>query len=106
MTEDDYFEDDRLPPWATGKSTELVIGSQLCTRDGRRFGNAVVMSTSEHPVLGPLWVIVTDVGTMMYFTTREVENGFWPPQWVMDPSRHPGVIRWKAEQEPTATRAN
>lgn len=82
-----------LPHWATGFSSTPVVGSQLCTRDGRKFGNAVIFSATHQENLGIVFTCVTDVGGAMFLTEKEILEGFYPLELVMNPKTHPGVIR-------------
>lgn len=87
-----------LPHWAIGISSTPIVGSQLCTRDGRRMGNAVIVSSEDDNDWGrPMFTCVTDVGTTMKLTALEIEECFHPLHFVMDPARHPGVERLAAK---------
>ena len=87
--EEHYF----MPEWATGRATSSTeLGAQLCTRDGRRCGNAVVMES--HKVIDKPFVIVcTDAGNLMTLSPSEVDELFHPARWLMDPNTTPGAIR-------------
>jgi hypothetical protein len=90
-----------LPEWATGVSTTPVVGSQLCTRDGRRLGNAVLLDIEVYlDSRSMLFICVTDVGTKVTLKERELKEAFHPPRYVMDPNRHPGVERMRKNKEP------
>lgn len=75
--------EDLLPLWAAGRATKIMEkGAQLCTRDGRRMGNGVVAGLEEkfgHQVAK----VVTDVGTVLYLTEREILDCFYAPVWIM-----------------------
>lgn len=77
------------PPWAIGaiRGGELVTGAQLCTRDGRAIGNAVIVGREADA-----FVVVTDAGSTFAFTASEIRAYFWPPVWRMDPRTAPGVV--------------
>ena len=80
-----------LPPWATGTTKAWTdLGAQLRTRDGRRIGNAVVIGHEEQHGL-PFYAVVTDVGTKVYFSERELEVLFHQPLYTMDITSHAGV---------------
>lgn len=85
---DDFETCGFLPSWAIGKTNgTLQPGAQLCTRDGRRCGNAVIT--------GPIseyghWPVLTDAGTMMNLLPAEIAELFWPPQWLMLLTTAPG----------------
>lgn len=70
-----------LPDWAIGKTDNyLTIGAQLCTRDGRRCGNAAVICINENNTA----LIKTDMGTELTLDKAELEELFHLPQYVMD----------------------
>lgn len=97
---------DYLPEWASRKVTPgedgyLCLHAQLMTRDGRRNGNAVIASFEKHPVLGQLARIVTDMGNEVRMTRRELEDGFYPPVYVMKPDAV-GVRIGKQSETPEA----
>ena len=91
-----------LPDWA-GKRSDgdyMEVGAQLSTRDGRRMGNAYVDSLEQHEALGQLALIVTDIGNTSRMTIGELQEVFYPPEYVMrideararrDRRRHTGV---------------
>ena len=73
-----------LPEWATGKNKikELIVGTQLCTKDGRRTGNARIISIEErygHTV----YVAKTDVGNLMNLVESEVHSMFYIGEWLL-----------------------
>lgn len=76
-----------MPEWAIGVSDGIQVGSQLCTRDGRRIGNARVVG-SEVELAGSMfsikaWPVRTDFGNELFLTTSEIEEFFYPPKWLM-----------------------
>lgn len=78
-------EDYPLPEWA-GKRSDgnyMEPGAQLATRDGRRTGNAYVDRIDNHDSLGPLAVVVTDMGNTFRMTPMELNEAFYPPAYVM-----------------------
>lgn len=73
-----------IPHWAIGTTTDyLAIGAQLCTRDGRRCGNAVTTAVVTRHGCN-VAVVVTDMGTKMHLTESELQELFYPPEWLMD----------------------
>lgn len=71
-----------LPPWASEHfQGELKRGVQLPTRDGRRFGNAVILARRFDTV--DSYIIITDAMNVMTFTSNEIFEGFHTPQYVM-----------------------
>ena len=84
------FDDGPLPDWAIGTVSELAPGAQLCTRDGRRVGNAVISGPKVLVHEHEFWPVLTDAGTTLRLTDAEVAELFWPPRWLMDPATAPG----------------
>lgn len=79
-----------IPPWAIGRTKDYSrAGALLPTRDGRVCGNACVISTTSAMGM-PAVIVLTDAGTEMTLTKREVMGMFHPPQWLMDPDKCPG----------------
>ena len=91
-----------LPDWAVGTTDGAVTpGAQLCTRDGRRIGNAVVRGPQVEKNGRLYWPILTDAGTDLLLTEREVDERFWPPCWVMEIEAAPGFLALRhSEKEP------
>ena len=79
-----------LPDWAISASDgSYGIGAQLCTKDGRRIGNAVIFN--RLPALsGGYWEIVTDIGTVLKLETEELDEYFHKPRYVMHLDTHIG----------------
>lgn len=73
------------PEWATDYANgEYVKYAQLCTRDGRRIGNGVIFKIEEdekHKYAK--YTIITDIGTRCVFTHSELDELFYPPQYIM-----------------------
>lgn len=73
-----------LPFWAERKAYgQLDRGAQLCTRDGRRIGNAWLMGSRkmEEPAR-TVYMIYTDIGTKLLLSDREIGELFYPPSWI------------------------
>lgn len=88
-----------LPHWATRRAHgELCVGAQLCTRDGRKTGNAVIVDVTQGSLTDPprpIYVVITDSGTRLILLGSEVEWLYYPPEYVMDVQGHLGVEAWK-----------
>lgn len=79
----DNYDENWLPEWAKKRSSGYQeINSALQTRDGRRTGNAVVVGHMVRHGVG-VAQIVTDAGNIIYLTPNEMEELFYPPQYVM-----------------------
>lgn len=86
-----------IPPWATGRACGafIEIGAQLCTKDGRIIGNAVVVELDERligDVAKPVARIITDIGTSLVLTENELKEFFHAPEWTMDVSRFKAIL--------------
>lgn len=77
-----------LPHWAIriAQPGILEVGAQLCTRDGRRMGNAHIIGFKEDALdTGrPYYHVMTDAGTRMVMNSTEINDSFWPPRWISD----------------------
>ncbi len=91
---DQYLEDplaEHLPGWAESHISPHLDGyaklrAQLCTRDGRRMGNAVIAEIALRGNNGmPLYTVVTDMGNTIKMSHAEMVDAFYPPQYVMKP---------------------
>ena len=89
-----------LPDWAVARNFgyELVPGAQLCTRDGRRTGNAHIIRpvVKEVPATADrnnpygeqtYYECLTDAGSKFTFTEQELETAFTIGDWISDPAR-------------------
>lgn len=80
-----------LPEWAVARNWgyELVPGAQLCTKDGRRTGNAHILrvrEAPEHPNYTHLYDCITDAGSYIgSFSETEVLEQFHIGDWISDP---------------------
>ena len=81
-----------IPDWAVSRNFayELVPGAQLCTRDGRRTGNAHIIKVNEyktHDGTIPLYHCLSDAGSKFACTEVEVHNQFTVGDWISDVAR-------------------
>lgn len=96
------FEDSHgpLPEWAVARNFgyELLPGAQLCTKDGRRTGNAHIVSieVKEYKHLADrnnpcgevtVYNCLTDAGSHFAFTAEELETAFTIGEWLSSPER-------------------
>ena len=80
MITDNYEEP--LPEWASGLAHNdyTKIGACLPTRDGRKVGNATVVSKRQSAFIKEeVYVVVTDAGNRMTLEYAELEEFFYPP---------------------------
>lgn len=71
------------PDWAERLAgEELEVNLQLCTRDGRQIGNAVIVCqvTESH---GTYWEIMTDIGSIVKMTDEEIDERFYRGLYIM-----------------------
>ena len=79
--DDEYIK----PEWALGPSRGIVEdGLQLCTRDGRRIGNALVCATLSRDG----YLVVTDMGTNLTLCTDEIDELFYRGAWLCEIDTH------------------
>lgn len=82
------------PAWLTGTTNDwTATGAQLCTKDGRAIGNAVMTGDKETRGETTFYVIVTDVGTRLTLSEEELKSMFHEPRFTMNVETHPGVLR-------------
>lgn len=77
-----------LPEWAEAynHNYEPVLRAQLCTKDGRRFGNArIVEIIDDHPLFPKdrIYKIRTDVGTEFNLMKSELDYAFYVGMYIM-----------------------
>lgn len=90
-----------LPPWAIGRYRGYMEpGVQLCTKDGRKIGNGVVVEAAWGGGLFHQWFcisVVTDIGNRLELGEKEVAELFYRPKWVMDMHTHNGYKVWQED---------
>jgi hypothetical protein len=100
----DAYIESMLPDWANGLAHgQWVLGAQLCTKDGRRIGNAHIIKIEDDFVDdGPtfqVYTILTDAGNTARMVELELAACFHKPRWTSDVA---GVIRdfWRQPGSP------
>lgn len=88
------MQDQHLPDWATARNWDhaLVPGAQLCTKDGRRTGNAHIVKIENviykaGDVSRPVFTCLTDAGSVFKFSHAEVVSQYYIGDWLSDPER-------------------
>lgn len=89
-----------LPEWAVSRNWDysLVPGAQLCTKDGRRTGNAHIVSVYKKEQFAPenannyqgtitYYECLTDAGSKFTMSEPEILEAFTIGDWVSDPIR-------------------
>lgn len=73
-----------FPSWASAEAygNYRAMHAQLATRDGKAIGNAVVIDFKEDEE-SSLIRIVTDAGNLLWLTDSEIEQYFYPPEFIM-----------------------
>ena len=89
----DGIDDFLLPSWAEKLSdgNHMEEGAQLCTKDGRKIGNAIVVGVTEcensslnDPSEPAPWArILTDRGHEAWMCVEEMEKLFHPPSYIV-----------------------
>lgn len=76
-----------LPDWAILRNwaNEPIAGAQLCTKDGRRSGNAHILSVEEDINHGAVYSCITDAGSEIELTYAELDEMFWVGDYLSDP---------------------
>jgi hypothetical protein len=89
LTENSYDFDPNdypLPEWAAKRwEGEYELATQLCTRDGRRMGNAFLYDIETKEFEGVPYVlyhILTDMGSLIRMTENELKEVFHEPTYV------------------------
>lgn len=78
------YEDNSIAPyWAIRQAKgDLEVGLQLCTKDGRKIGNAHIIGVLTRNK-GCLWTILTDAGNVVSrLTEEEIRSLFYTGCWV------------------------
>ncbi len=79
--------DEYLPVWAKDRAHgEFVEHAALWTKDGRRTGNAYLAYWYDKPFQGQNYrvaKVVTDAGTILNMSARELEELYHPPIYTM-----------------------
>ena len=81
-----------IPDWAVDRNWDysLVPGAQLCTKDGRRCGNAHIVKVAKAKPEGPtrdLFACLTDAGSQFTMSEPEILEAFTIGDWISDPAR-------------------
>lgn len=76
-----------LPDWAVAENLTKALepGAQLCTKDGRKIGNAHIIKITDGCLGGKIYLILTDAGTPVPLSETEVHELFYVGRWISDP---------------------
>lgn len=83
LFEEIFAIDVSIPDWASARAEgNFFPSAQLCTRDGRLTGNAVLMWWTIVNGM-PAAVVSTDAGNTVIATQSELEGMFYSPEFLM-----------------------
>lgn len=104
LPEDKRYLQQVLPDWAESYSPDGILcpGRQLCTKDGRRLGNAFITRELEPIptlVLVAVWEVVTDAGNVMKMTAQEIRDLFYVGDYIANLHTIPGLRNLIREPE-------
>ena len=104
LPEDEEYLQQVLPDWAESYSPDGILcpGRQLCTKDGRRLGNAFITRELEPIptlVLVAVWEIVTDAGNVLKMTAQEIRELFYVGDYIAHLHTIPGLRNLIRESE-------
>ena len=104
LPEDKQYLREVLPDWAESYSPDGILrpGRQLCTKDGRRLGNAFITRELEPIptlVLLAVWEVVTDAGNVLKMTSEEIRELFYVGDYIAHLHTIPGLRNVAHERE-------
>lgn len=101
MTDEDYdeqFKREVLPEWAEryDPSGTLELHRQLCTKDGRRLGNAFITKIGSTMSIAdfkpePCYTVLTDAGSEVRMTESEIHEYFYIGEYISKAYTIPGL---------------
>lgn len=80
---------DPLPDWAVAynRAKKLTFGTQLCTKDGRKMGNATIFNV-ESPNYEDesikLYSCISDAGNRFKMNAQEIHERFWIGDYIIN----------------------
>ena len=108
MTDEDYdeqFKREVLPEWAEryDPSGTLELHRQLCTKDGRRLGNAFITKIgSTMSITGfkpePCYTVLTDAGSEVRMIESEIHEYFYIGEYISKAYTIPGLRNRKTDE--------
>lgn len=108
MTGDDYdeqFKREVLPDWAEryDPSGTLELHRQLCTKDGRRLGNAFITKIGTTMSIAdfkpePCYTVLTDAGSQIRMIESEIRDAFYIGEYIAKSHTIPGLRNLKREE--------
>lgn len=109
MTDEDYdeqFKREVLPEWAEryDPSGTLELYRQLCTKDGRRLGNAFItkigftLASIADFKPEPCYTILTDAGSEVRMIETEIHEYFYIGEYISKAYTIPGLRNRKTDE--------
>lgn len=109
MTNEDYdeqFKREVLPEWAEryDPSGTLELHRQLCTKDGRRLGNAFItkigftLASIADFKPEPCYTVLTDAGSEVRMIESEIHEYFYIGEYISKAYTIPGLRNRKTDE--------
>lgn len=109
MTDEDYdeqFKREVLPEWAEryDPSGTLELHRQLCTKDGRRIGNAFItkigftLASIADFKPEPCYTVLTDAGSEVRMIESEIHEYFYIGEYISKAYTIPGLRNRKTDE--------
>lgn len=109
MTSEDYdeqFKREVLPEWAEryDPSGTLELHRQLCTKDGRRLGNAFItkigftLASIADFKPEPCYTVLTDAGSEVRMIESEIHEYFYIGEYISKAYTIPGLRNRKTDE--------
>lgn len=109
MTDEEYdeqFKREVLPEWAEryDPSGTLELHRQLCTKDGRRLGNAFItkigftLASIADFKPEPCYTVLTDAGSEVRMIESEIHEYFYIGEYISKAYTIPGLRNRKTDE--------
>lgn len=109
MTDEEYdeqFKREVLPDWAEryDPSGTLELHRQLCTKDGRRLGNAFItkigftLASIADFKPEPCYTVLTDAGSQVRMIESEIHEYFYIGEYISKAYTIPGLRNRKTDE--------
>lgn len=109
MTDEEYdeqFKREVLPDWAEryDPSGTLELHRQLCTKDGRRLGNAFItkigftLASIADFKPEPCYTVLTDAGSEVRMIESEIHEYFYIGEYISKAYTIPGLRNRKTDE--------
>lgn len=102
---DEQFKREVLPDWAEryDPSGTLELHRQLCTKDGRRLGNAFITKIGTTMSIAdfkpePCYTVLTDAGSKVRMIESEIRDAFYIGEYIAKSYTIPGLRNLKHEE--------